>query len=55
VGGIVWIVSFTMAGYLFGNIPAVKKNFTLVIFAIIVVSVLPAAIEAWKARRSPAV
>lgn len=41
VGGISWILLFTLAGYFFGNIPAVQHNFTLVIFAIIVLSVLP--------------
>jgi membrane-associated protein len=50
VGAIVWIFGFTLAGYFFGNIPAVKKNFTLVILAIIFVSVLPAVIEFLKAR-----
>lgn len=41
VGGLVWIFLFTLAGYFFGNIPAVKHNFTLVILAIIIISVLP--------------
>lgn len=50
VGGVVWIVLFVLAGLFFGNIPAVKHNFTLVILAIIVVSVMPAVIEALKAR-----
>jgi membrane-associated protein len=43
---------FLTAGYLFGNIPLVKRNFTLVVFAIIIISVLPAVIEAWRARRA---
>lgn len=50
VGGILWIVIFVAAGYWFGNIPIVKRNFTLVIFAIIIVSVLPALFEAWRTR-----
>ena len=41
VGGIVWITLFTLAGFFFGNIPAVQHNFTLVILVIIVISVLP--------------
>ena len=45
VGGIVWIVSLTLAGYFFGAIPVVKNNFTLVIMAIIVISILPGVIE----------
>lgn len=50
-GGIVWIMSFTLLGYFFGNISFVKQNFELVIIAIILVSVLPAVWEALKARR----
>jgi len=49
---ILWVGLFVPAGYFFGNIPAVRKNFTLVILAIIALSVLPIAIEAIKARRS---
>jgi len=45
VGGIVWIASFVFGGYYFGNIPIVKKNFTLVILAIIILSVMPGIIE----------
>lgn len=55
VGGIAWVLIFVWAGYWFGNIPAVKERFTLVILAIIAVSVLPIAIEmlkGWKARRA---
>ncbi|MBX3278595.1 MAG: DedA family protein [Acidobacteria bacterium] len=51
VGAIVWIAIFTYAGYFFGNIPIVKRNFTLVIFAIIIISVMPAVIEYWQHRR----
>ncbi len=41
-GGVAWITLFLLGGYFFGNIPVVKDNFTLVIFAIIFISVLPA-------------
>ncbi|OGM24405.1 hypothetical protein A2715_00540 [Candidatus Woesebacteria bacterium RIFCSPHIGHO2_01_FULL_39_32] len=41
LGGIAWILLFTLAGYFFGNIPAVQHNFTLVIFAIVILSILP--------------
>ncbi|MGE0102948.1 MAG: DedA family protein [Blastocatellales bacterium] len=51
VGGLVWIGGFLGAGYLFGNIPVIKRNFTLVIFAIIVISILPGVIEYMRARR----
>ena len=40
-GGIVWVGLFTLAGYFFGNVPAVKHNFSLVIMIIVAVSVLP--------------
>jgi membrane-associated protein len=52
VGAVLWVGLFVPAGYFFGNIPAVRKNFTLVIFAIIALSVLPIALEAIRARRS---
>jgi membrane-associated protein len=52
VGGVLWIVLFMLAGYLFGNIPIVKRNFTLVIFGIIVVSILPGVIEYLRAVRT---
>ena len=41
LGNILWIVSFTTLGYLFGNIPVVKENFSLVVFGIIILSLLP--------------
>ena len=41
VGGVSWVVSFLALGYLFGNIPIIKQNFTLVIVAIILLSVIP--------------
>jgi membrane-associated protein len=41
VGGILWIGSLTYAGYLFGNIPWVKDNLSLIVVLIVVVSVLP--------------
>ncbi len=54
VGGIVWTAVFIFGGYFFGNLPFVEKNFSLVIIAIIVISVLPAVYEAIKTRRQPA-
>ncbi len=51
IGGITWVALFTLAGYFFGNIPFVQRNFEMVIVAIIVISVLPMLIEWWKARR----
>jgi membrane-associated protein len=44
-GGILWPLLFVFAGYVFAEAPIVKNNFTLVIFAIIILSILPAVIE----------
>ena len=54
VGALLWVLLFVWAGYFFGNIPAVEENFTLVIFAIIFLSVLPALVEFVRQRRAPA-
>jgi len=51
IGAVVWVTLFTLAGYFFGNIPAVKENFTLVILVIIALSVLPIVLEVVKGRR----
>ncbi len=50
-GAILWIGSLCGGGYLFGNIPVVRKNFSLVILAIIVLSILPALVEVLRQRR----
>ncbi len=50
VGGLLWILILVLAGYFFGNIPVVKKNFTIVIFAIIIISVMPAVYEYLRGR-----
>jgi membrane-associated protein len=51
VGGITWVVFFILGGYYFGNLPFVKKNFTLVILAIIIISVMPGFVEYIRHRR----
>lgn len=51
VGAILWAGIFLYLGYFFGNLPVVRKNFTLLIFAIIVVSFLPMVWEVYKAYR----
>jgi membrane-associated protein len=59
VGGVLWVAVCLSAGYFFGNLPVVKNNFSLVILAIVAVSLLPAVIEYVKhraeARRQPAI
>ncbi|MCH4249172.1 DedA family protein [Acinetobacter populi] len=50
IGALCWVCSFILLGYLFGNIPAIKDNFTYVIFAIILISVLPALIAFVRER-----
>jgi len=50
-GGIVWTALFIFAGYFFGDIPLVKDNFSLVIIAIVVISVLPAVVEYLRGRK----
>lgn len=51
IGAIAWVVLFIPAGFWFGNLPFVKKQFHYVIFAIIFLSILPAIIEIWRERR----
>lgn len=51
VGGVAWVFTFLLGGFYFGNIPSVKKNFTMVIIAIIIISVLPGFIEYWRQKR----
>jgi membrane-associated protein len=53
-GGVLWICGLVSLGYFFGNLPIVKNNFGLVIIAIIFISVLPAVIEALRARKAGA-
>lgn len=52
-GGIVWTGLFSFMGYFFGNVPFIKQNFSLVIIAIIVISVLPAVFEYLRSRKPP--
>jgi membrane-associated protein len=48
LGSVAWIAVFILGGYYFGNLPVVKSNFTLVIFAIVAISMLPVVIEYFR-------
>ena len=50
VGGLLWVVSFVYAGHFFGNLPAIRQNFTLLIVGIIIISVLPIVIGGVRQR-----
>lgn len=52
-GGVVWIAVCVFAGYYFGNLPIVKQNFSLVILAIIIISILPGVIEFLRQHYRP--
>lgn len=49
-GAVVWVASFLCLGYFFGSLPVIKENFTYVIFVIILMSVIPPAIEVIKGK-----
>ncbi|MBM3842824.1 MAG: DedA family protein [Verrucomicrobia bacterium] len=49
LGGFIWIYFFLYAGYWFGGLPFIQRNFKLVILAIIIISVLPIVWETWQA------
>ena len=50
-GGCLWVAMFTLGGFFFGNLDFVKKNFSLVVVGIVLISVLPMVWELLKARR----
>ena len=54
VGGVAWVALFVFGGYWFGETEVVKKNFSLVVVAIIAISVMPMVVEFWRARRDKA-
>ncbi len=53
-GALLWVLLFTYAGYLFGDLPVVQENLKLLIVVIILVSILPGVIEVWRHRRAAA-
>ena len=54
VGAALWVGLLTPAGYFFGNIPVVRENFTLVVLAIVAISLMPIVIESLRRKRRPA-
>jgi membrane-associated protein len=54
IGGLVWAALFTFGGFFFGQLPFVKDHFSIVIIAIILISLVPAVIEAIKVRKESA-
>lgn len=54
IGALVWVLLFTYAGYLFGDLPVVQENLKLLIVGIIIVSILPGVIEIWHHKRAAA-
>ena len=50
IGGLLWVAVCLSAGYFFGNLPLVRQNFSLVILAIVVISILPALVEYLRHR-----
>lgn len=51
LGGMLWVFLFVLGGYFFGNIPLVKDNFSFVIIAIIIISVMPVIVEIVRNRK----
>lgn len=51
IGGIIWVGIFVFGGYFFGNLPFVRNNFSIVIVAIIVISVIPGVVEFLRHRK----
>jgi Uncharacterized membrane-associated protein len=52
IGGILWASIFTLSGFFFGNIPFIKKNFSLVVIVIILISLVPMIIEVIKHKKT---
>lgn len=51
IGGILWVCLFTLSGYFFGNLPIVKERFSLIIIAIVIISLIPIIKEYFSQNR----
>ena len=52
-GGLIWAALFTFGGFFFGNIPFIQNNFSLVVIAIVLISLAPAVVEVIRSRQKP--
>ena len=52
VGGLIWVMSLTLAGYFFGNLPFVQTHLSKIIWALILIPGLITLVGAWRAHRS---
>ena len=52
LGSVAWIISFTVGGYFFGNIPVIRDNLMLMVLAIVFISILPALVKYIQHRRT---
>jgi membrane-associated protein len=52
IGAVLWISAFSLLGYFFGSLPVVKENFSLLVYAIIAISMLAVASVIWQIIRS---
>lgn len=51
-GAVLWVALLAYAGFFFGNLPLVRNNLTVVILGIVVLSIMPAVVEFWRAKRA---
>lgn len=50
IGGLIWVCFFVLGGYFFGNIPYVRENFPMVLVAVVILSMIPVAVEILRKR-----
>jgi membrane-associated protein len=52
IGGLAWVLLFALSGYFLGNIPQIKENFSIIVIAIIILSIFPILFEFIKNKKS---